>query len=173
MLVAKIIAFICILVSFLFFVSTFWPNAKGAPWVPTRLKKARKMLEMANIQPDEVIYDLGCGDGRIIVMAARKFNAQAVGVEIELIKYLWCQLLITILGLRKKVKVVRGDLFKQDISQADIVFCYLLQSTNDRLEEKLKLELQPKTRVVSNTFLFHNLSKISEDDYSGIYVYEI
>ena len=148
-----------------------WSHIKGAPWIPTRMKKVREMLSLADIQPDEIFYDLGCGDGRIIVTAARRFEAKAVGVEINLFFYLWCQLLITILGLRKRVKVAYGNFFKHDLSNADVVICYLLQETNDKLEEKLIQELKPTARVVSNSFLFHALPVVNEDADKGIYVY--
>ena len=148
-----------------------WSHIKGAPWIPTRMKKVREMLSLADIQPDEILYDLGCGDGRIIVTAARRFEAKAVGVEINLFFYLWCQLLITILGLRKRVKVAYGNFFKHDLSNADVVICYLLQETNDKLEEKLIQELKPTARVVSKSFIFHRLPVASEDTAKGIYVY--
>jgi predicted RNA methylase len=146
---------------------------KGAPWFPTRMQKVREMLSLVNIQPDEVVYDLGCGDGRFIVKVARKYGAQAVGIEINLLFYLWCQFLITVLGLRKTVKVIYGNLFKQDLSSADIVICYLLQATNDRLEEKLIQELKSTARVISNSFMFHRLPIVNEDSDKGIYVYNL
>ena len=162
-----------ILLGFITLVSISWPNSRGAPYLPTRLKKVEKMLSMANVQSGETIYDLGCGDGRVLVMAARKFDAKAVGVEIDLFRFLWCQFLITILGLRKKIKVIYGDLFKQDLSKADVIFCYLLQSTNDRLEEKLIQEIKQETRIVSNTFVFLGLKKINEDFQDAIHVYKL
>lgn len=148
-----------------------WSHIKGAPWIPTRMKKVREMLSLADIQPDEVLYDLGCGDGRFIVTAARRFDAKTVGIEINLLLYLWCQFLITILGLRRRVKVAYGDFFKHDLSNADVVICYLLQDTNDKLEEKLIQELKPTARVVSNSFIFHRLLVVNEDADEGIYVY--
>ena len=171
--VPAIVAGIIIIIGFILAVSILWPDITGAPWLPTRMKKVRKMLEIVNVQPDEVLYDLGCGDGRIIVMAARKFGARAVGVEIDPLRYLWCQFLITILGLRKRVKVLYGDLFKKDLSDADVVVCYLLQRTNDKLVDKLIMELKPETRIVSNTFVFIELPLIDEDQESSVYVYKI
>ena len=69
------------------------------------------MLTLAEVKPGDVVYDLGCGDGRAVATAARRFGAQAVGIEIDPLRYLWCQMLITILGLRRRVKIVFGDFF--------------------------------------------------------------
>jgi SAM-dependent methyltransferase len=149
-----------------------WASVNGAPWLPTRMKKVRQMLNLAEIQPGEVVYDLGCGDGRFLVIAARKFGAYAVGIELNPIFYLWCQMLITILGLRGRVKIVYGNFFKHDLSNADVIICYLLQDTNDRLEFKLLKELKPSARVCSNSFVFDNLPVISEDRRKEIYIYK-
>jgi predicted RNA methylase len=147
-----------------------WTGARGAPWVPTSLKKVRKMLTMAEVGPGDLVYDLGCGDGRTIVTAARRYGARAVGIEIDPLRYLWCQLFITVLGLRDRVRIVYGDFFNQDLSDADVVTCYLLQDTNDKLEEKFKRELRPGTRVVSNTFTFSGLHKVRQDGDARLYL---
>ena len=85
--------------------------------------------------------------------------------------YLWCKLLIIVLGLRNRVEIIRGNFFKHNLSNADVVICYLLQETNDKLEEKLLRELKPTARVISNSFLFNKLQVIIEDTEKGIYVY--
>jgi predicted RNA methylase len=149
-----------------------WPHLKGAPWIPSRMKKVREMLSLAEIKPGEIVYDLGCGDGRIIIRAVRKYQAKAVGIEINFVLYLWCQFLISVLRLRKMVKLIYGNFFKEDLSNADIVICYLLQNTNDKLENKLICELKSSARVISNSFLFHNLRLINENSEKGIYVYK-
>ncbi|MBN2322848.1 MAG: class I SAM-dependent methyltransferase [Spirochaetes bacterium] len=154
-------------------VSFRWPQKRGAPYWPSSKQKVRRMLAMAEIKRGEVVYDLGCGDGRIIVAAARRFGARAVGVEIEPFRFLWCQLLITVLGLRKKVRVIRQDLFAVELDDADVVVCYLLQRTNDRLEEKLVRELKPGTRIVSNTFHFPTLAYTRMDVESDICAYTV
>jgi predicted RNA methylase len=117
-----------------------------------------------------LVYDLGCGDGRTIVTAARRYGARAVGIEIDPLRYLWCQALITVLGLRGRVRIVYGNFFKQDLSDASVVTCYLLQDTNNKLEGKLKRELRPGTRVVSNTFTFSGLRHVRQDGDAKLYL---
>ncbi len=134
------------------------------------MKTANKMLAIADVGPDDLVYDLGCGDGRIIVSAARRYGARAVGIEIDPFRYLWCQVLIAVLGLRGRVKVIFGDFFNQDLSDADVVTCYLLQVTNEKLEAKLKEDLRPGTRVVSNYFTFPGLVKVRESGDARLYL---
>jgi predicted RNA methylase len=137
------------------------------------MSKVRKMLEMAEVGPSDLVYDLGCGDGRTIITAARRYGAQAVGIEIDPLRYLWCQILITVLGLREQVRVVYGSFFEHDLSDADVVTCYLLQSTNENLEDKLKRELHLSTRVVSNRFTFPGLRPLRRDGEAEIYLYRV
>jgi SAM-dependent methyltransferase len=154
----------------IFIISITWPNLVGAPWVPTSMGTVHKMLTLAQVGPDDLVYDLGCGDGRTIVTAARRYGARVVRVEIDPFRYVWCQVLITLLGLRNRVKVIYGDFFSQDLSGADVVTCYLLQTTNNKLEKKFKQELAPGTRVVSNTFYFSGLDKVREDGDARLYL---
>jgi hypothetical protein len=94
-----------------------------------------------------------------------------VGVEIDPFRYLWCQILIAVLGLRDRVRVIFGDFFNQDLSDANVVTCYLLQKTNNKLEEKFRSELASGTRVVSNTFTFSGLHKVREDGNVKLYLF--
>ena len=153
------IVFLVIIISvfLILIISISWTNYKGSPWVPTTFKMVHKMLDLAEIQPDELLYDLGCGDGRISVIAARKYKAKVVGIEINPLLWLWCQIVITIFGLRSRVKVILGSFYNQDLSDAEVVACYLLPNTNKKLESKLLRELCPDTRVISNTFLFYQV----------------
>jgi SAM-dependent methyltransferase len=150
--------------------SISWTHFRGAQWAPTAMSTVDTMLAIADIGPDDLVYDLGCGDGRIIVTAARRYGARAVGIEIDPLRYLWCQIVITVLGLRGRVKVVFGDFFNKDLSDADVVACYLLQVTNEKLEAKLKEDLRPGTRVVSNYFTFPGLIKVRESGDARLYL---
>jgi cyclopropane fatty-acyl-phospholipid synthase-like methyltransferase len=153
--------------------SITWTTLCGAPWLPTRIRTVLKMLTLAETQPDDLVYDLGCGDGRILITVVRRFGARAVGIELDPLRYLWCQLAIAALGHRERVKVVYGDFFKLDLSQADVVTCYLLQPTNEKLEAKLLRELKSGARVVSHSFTFPNMKSIALDHQERVYCYRI
>ncbi len=161
-------AIACCLMAILI-LSVSWTDVRGAPWVPTSMRMVRRMLTLAEVGPDDVVYDLGCGDGRMIITAARRYGARAVGIEIDPLRYLWCQMLITILRLRKRIRIIYGDFFGADLREADVVTCYLLQSTNDRLEEKLRTELRSGARVVSNTFTFDGLDAVRSEKGAWLY----
>jgi SAM-dependent methyltransferase len=135
------------------------------------MRAVSKLLAMAEVEPDDVVYDLGCGDGRLIIAAAQRYGARAVGIEIHPLRVLWCRARIAALGLRGRVRVIRGDFFKQDLRDADVVICYLLQRTNNKLEGKLKRDLAPGVRVVSKRFTFPGLHLVRQDDRDWLYLY--
>ena len=151
--------------------SILWTRHRGAPWVPTPMSKVHKMLTMAEVGPDDVVYDLGCGDGRMIVTAARRYGSRAVGIELDPLRYLWCQILITVLRLRGRIRILYGHFFTKDLSAASVVTCYLMQSTNEKLQGKLKRELHPSTRVISSDFTFPELRLLQRDETEHIGLY--
>jgi len=161
-----IILFIFLLILIL---ASIWSIKSAAPWLPTPMEIVHKMLKIADVGPNDVVYDLGCGDGRVVVTAARKYGARAVGIENNPLRYLWCQILVTILGLRKRAKIQFGDFFIKDLSEATVVICYLLQETNDRLGEKFLKELRPDTKVVSYVFTFFILPEVRNDGEVSLY----
>lgn len=122
------------------------------PFVPTPEVVLRRMLQLAGVRPGEVVYDLGCGDGRILISAARDFKAYAVGVEIRQDLYKQCVEKVRDLGLEDRVTVIHGSFFDVDLSEADVITMYLLTSVNERLKPKLEKELTGGTRVVSHDF---------------------
>ncbi len=165
------VIFIAVAILFIAIVSASWTNYMGAPWVPSSMKVVNQMLELADVQPGERVYDLGCGDGRLVIAAARKYQAVGIGIELDPLRWLFCQILIAVFGLRGKVTVQRGDLFKIDLSDADVVACYLLPKTNKKLEEKLMRELQPGTRVVTNTFIFYQTRLAERSGKALLYIF--
>lgn len=123
-----------------------------APFVPTPPEVVEAMLKLADVKPTDVVYDLGCGDGRIVIMAAEKFGAKGVGVELDAELYRKASRRVRELGLEDKVTIIRGDLLKVDLSPATVVTLYLLTDSNRKLRPKLEASLGPGARVVSHDF---------------------
>jgi cyclopropane fatty-acyl-phospholipid synthase-like methyltransferase len=121
-------------------------------YVPTSDPVVRSMLDLAHVTPADVVYDLGSGDGRIVIEAARNYGARGVGVELDpaLIKQATKKALKA--GVADRVTFQEGDLFKADLSDATVVTLFLSPSVNARLETKLRRELKPGARVVSHRF---------------------
>lgn len=122
------------------------------PYVPTPLDVVRQMLRMAEVGPADTVYDLGSGDGRIVVTAAREFGARGVGVEIDPELVEEARENARQEGVEDRVRIVRGDLFETDVSPATAVTLYLLQSVNLKLRAPLLDQLRPGTPVVSHDF---------------------
>ena len=163
---------ILLLIIIVFLISITWTRLWGAPWAPSDMAVVRKMLTMADVKPGELVYDLGCGDGRVLVIAARQFGARAVGIEVDPLRYLWSQIRIHLLGLRGQVRIEYGNFFKHDLSKADVVTCYLLQGTNNKLVEKLNRELSPGTRIISSVYTFPSLSLIHKNKKLKLFLYK-
>ena len=119
---------------------------------PTTLAVADAMLELAHVRPDDVVFDLGSGDGRIVNLAAKKYGARAVGIELEPSLIVKARRAAADAHVTDRVTFIEGDLFAADISRATVVTLYLWPSVNKRLEPKLRRELRPGTRIVSNSF---------------------
>jgi precorrin-6B methylase 2 len=149
------------------------PGFLGAPWSPTEIKKVRQMLLMAKVKPGDVVYDLGSGDGRIIITAAKEFRARSVGIEVNPLFVLWTRRRIRTMGLQDRANVVLGNFFSKDLSKADVVTLFLMQGTNDGLRKKLEEELRPGARVVSHVFTFQDWRHLDANHGSEIYLYEI
>jgi SAM-dependent methyltransferase len=126
-------------------------EGKDVIWEPTEDSVVVRMLELAHITPADKLYDLGSGDGKIPIAAAKLFGATAVGIEYDpgLVKYAQC--LVEAEGVRDRVTIVQGDIFASDFSDATVVALYLLPALNQRLRPTL-LAMPPGTRVVSYSF---------------------
>jgi precorrin-6B methylase 2 len=165
--------------SFLFligiFLTFYLPLFLGAPFVPTSEIKIKRILELAEPRPREILYDLGSGNGEILIRAARDYHVQAIGIEINPILVWWSQRKVKKAGLEKQIKIYWGNFFKKNFSDANIVIMYLLQPTNNKIEKKLLKELKPGTRIVSESFTFKKIPFIkchSEDKFIKLYKIE-
>ena len=121
-------------------------------FVPTPNEVVDKMLEMAKVTAKDTVYDLGCGDGRIVITAAQKYGARAVGIDIDPKRIQEATANAKAARVGDKVKFVEADLFESDISEATVVTLYLLTRLNEKLKPKLLHDLKPGTRVVSHAF---------------------
>lgn len=122
------------------------------PYVPTTEAAVDAMLKLANVTSSDIVYDLGCGDGRIVITAAKKYGAHAVGVDLNPDRIAEARANAKKAGVEDLVRFEEGDLFKADIHEATVVTLFLLSSVNMRLRPRLLSELRPGTRIVSNTF---------------------
>jgi SAM-dependent methyltransferase len=121
-------------------------------FVPTDTTKVREMLTAARVDSQDLVYDLGCGDGRIVISAVKAYGARGVCVDIDPARIRQSKSNADTAGVRSRIEFVEGDLFKQDLTRATVVTLYLLPVLNQRLRPKLFQELRPGTRVVSNAF---------------------
>jgi len=140
------------LICHVLFVSAQQSAAPDVAYVPTNQKVVDAMLEMAKVTKDDTIYDLGCGDGRIVITAAKDFGASGIGIEIrpELVERAGENARQA--AVADKVKFIEADLFKTDFSRATVVMLYLSPSVNLRLRPRLLKQLKPGTRIVSHDF---------------------
>ncbi|MGZ8265473.1 MAG: SAM-dependent methyltransferase [Burkholderiales bacterium] len=121
-------------------------------FVPTPNDVVDKMLELAKVTAQDIVYDLGCGDGRIVITAAQKYGVRAVGIDIDPQRIKEATANAKAAKVTDKVKFIEGDLFEADIGEATVVTLYLLTRLNEKLKPKLLKDLKPGTRVVSHAF---------------------
>ena len=160
-------------IAIIFMIWIVWSVAVGAPWLPTPKSKVRKMLEFAQVKEGDVVYDLGSGDGRIIIMAAKEFGATSVGIEADPIRQRYSKLMIRRHKLTDKVRALRGNFFNFNIGEASVVTLYLGVSSNNKLREKMSQELKSGTRIVSHHFLLKDWDIVERDEEADLYLYVI
>lgn len=131
------------------------PARKPDVWyVPTTDAVVNRMLLMANVGPGDVVYDLGCGDGRIVIAAAQQFGARGVGIDIDPKLIRVARANAKAAGVEHRVRFEVGDLFEADLREASVVTLYLLPSMNRKLRPKLLAELAPGARIIAHDFDF-------------------
>lgn len=122
------------------------------PYVPTPDDAVAQMLELADVGPTDVVYDLGSGDGRIVIMAAQRYGAHGVGIEIDPYRVYQARMNAIEAGVEERISFREQDLFEADFSDATVVTLYLLPGVNRDLRPLLFEQLEPGTRVVSHNF---------------------
>jgi precorrin-6B methylase 2 len=149
----------CLVAATLFATAAAAQNAQprrepDVPFVPTTEEAVAAMLKLADVKKSDVVYDLGCGDGRIVIAAAKTYGAHAVGIDINPVRLAEANENLKKAGpeVAKLVRFEENDLFQADIHEATVVTLFLLSSVNLKLRPKLLADLKPGTRVVSNTF---------------------
>lgn len=158
-------------------IPTFIAMWTGAPWVPTPMARVRKMLELARLKPSSRIYDIGCGDGRMVHLAAKEYGADAVGIELSPLIYLMGR--IRNFFLRSRSRILFRDFRKIDFSNADAIVFYLLPPVLQVMKPKFEDELKPGALVISYAFRIegwepvHIEEKDPAKNYARIYVYEM
>jgi cyclopropane fatty-acyl-phospholipid synthase-like methyltransferase len=124
-------------------------------YVPTEVEVVEKMLDMAKVSKNDVVYDLGCGDGRIVALAAKKFGARGVGVDIDPERIKDSHKTIKDYGVEKLVEIRKGDALKvKDLDRASVVMLYMLKPFMEKLEPIAQKTLKPGTRLVAHDFPF-------------------
>jgi len=148
------------------------PDSPWSPWWRTNKEIARIQCRLAKVTKNDVVYDLGCGDGTALVTAAKEFGARGVGVEIDPFRFWVARFRFLVNNLSERLKISRKNFFAVDVSEATVVIMYLIPKTLARLKPKLLKELKPGTRIV--TFVYHiDLPLIAKDDKNEVYVYQI
>jgi precorrin-6B methylase 2 len=150
-----------------------------APYVPTPQRVVEEMLSMAEVTKDDTVYDLGSGDGRILITAAERFRSKAVGIEINGTLVKQTQDKVRELGLAERVTVIQEHMLDADLSPATVVTVYLLSSSMEQLRPKLEKELKDGTRIVAHDFQIDGWTALETLEVPGetrnhrIYLYKI
>jgi len=151
----------------LLLVPGFYAAVISGPFVPSARKRTQSMLRLAGIKSDDIVYDLGFGDGRLI-FAASKEAKSAIGYELSIPLYLFG--IIRKVLSRSRVKIRYGNIWRQDYRSADVIFCYLLPKAMARFYQEVWPTLKPGTRVISNAFAIHEIKPIKIDE--KVYLYQ-
>lgn len=157
-------------------IPTIMAMVNGAPFVPTPMARVKKMVALAKIKPGQRVYDIGCGDGRFVYIAANEYLAKATGIELSPIVYLLA--ILRKLFWRSKAKILLADFKMCNLSDADVIFCYLLPDVLKKIQPALDKQLKPGTKIFSYAFeiptweLIHQEERDPKINLAPVYVYE-
>ena len=166
---ALLLMFGAIVLVALLFSSIFFGQLRGAPYVPSKRSRAKRMVELAELQPQDRVADLGSGDG-VIVLAAAREGARTVGIELNPMLVWLSRARIRIHKLEAYTKIIRINFYDYPLHDTTVVFVYLLGKTLASLEKKFERELPLGARIVSNGFRLPHWQPIYEED--NIFIYK-
>ena len=175
-IISMIILISFIFLVFLFLVTLLWiliPALYGLPPVPTRSERIQKALKLANLKANEVLYDLGAGDGRVLLIAGREFDAKAVGIEIGPIQCALIWLRVVASGFGNQIRVRWANFYKADLHDADVVFVYATSKEVMKLAPHLETQMKKGARLVSISADFPEWEPQEFDNRDLIFVYEM
>lgn len=162
-----------IIVFLLGVLSMVWPpNSPWAPWWRTNKKTALAICKLANISEKDTVYDLGCGDGTLLITAAKDYGARGVGIEIDPVRSWIANMRVWLNNLQEKVEIKRKSFFDEDISKATIVVVYLVPRALEKLLPKFQKELKKGTRIVSYRYEMR-WKPDKEDKKNNLFLYKI
>ena len=160
----------------LFLLALLWilvPAYHGLPSIPTKPDRIRKALRLVNLQPNEFLYDLGAGDGRVLLIAAKEFGAKAIGIEVGPVQCALIWLRVVAGGFGDRIKIRWGNYLKADLSEADAVFLYATSREAAKLASYLEKQMKSGSRLVSISADFPEWEPLAFDDRDLIFVYEM
>jgi len=151
----------------------YWALLIGAGYDPTPMDKVYKMLDLAGVGAADIVYDLGSGDGRIVIAAAKRYGARAHGIEADPFRFLfsWCMVLLS--GKKGRIHMHFGNFHKKHIADATVVTLFLYKYANEKLKHKLKTQLKSGTRIVSYVWQFEGWDLAACLPEDRIYLYVI
>jgi hypothetical protein len=160
----------------LFILLLLWiliPALYGLPPVSTKPERIRKALKLANLRPDETLYDLGAGDGRVLLLAAREFGSKAVGIEVGPVQCALIWLRATASGFGSQIRVKWENFYKAELHEADVVFVYATSTEVRKLAPHLEQQMKQGARLVSISADFPEWEPSAFDDRDLIFIYEM
>lgn len=168
-----LVILLILIIILLFLLSMLWPpDSPWSPWWRTTPDRARIECKLAKVKKGDIIYDLGSGEGTALIIAAKEYGARGVGIEIDPFRAFCSKVAVKMAGVADKIEIRRNNFWNQDISEASVIFMYLIPKTLVKLRPRFLKELKPGTRVV--TFVYQmNLPLIAQDEKAELYCYEI
>ncbi|SRR5258708_11501744 len=166
-LLIVIVIFLLIILSFV------WPpDSPWAPWWRTGKDIADNACKLGKVCEEDIVYELGCGEGLMLMISAKKYKAKAVGIEIDPLRTFIARIYVYFYRLTSKVKIIRGNFFDYDLSEATVIYCYLVPKALKRLKPKFLKELKPGTRIISYRYKI-DFPLVKKDTKNNIYLYKI